>query len=96
MNFTPTEIILLIGILVCFIFYTALGIRYATIKAIYQETLKHNKTLYDLYCQGHNSNIGLLNTLNQTLDYQKTLEKRNYDLSIENLQYKFRDDPKSM
>ena len=96
MNFTLTEIILIIGLLVSFVFNLGLVNKYTALKLLQTETVKHNKTLYDLYCQGHNSAVGLLNSLNTSLAYQKTLEERNYKLSLENLQYKFRDDPKLM
>jgi hypothetical protein len=96
MNFTPTEIILIIGLLVCFVFYLGLATRYGALKLIHLETTKHNRTLYDLYCQSHNSAVGILDSLNSALAYQKVLEERNHKLSLENLQYKFRDDPKLM
>jgi hypothetical protein len=96
MNFTLTEIILAIGLLVSLIFYGSLVARYTVMRMGYTETLKHNKTLYELYCQSHASGMGLLESLNNALAYQKSLEEKNYKLSMENLQLKFRDPPKLM
>lgn len=82
---TLTETLLLIGFLIAsYIAYRALG-KSAKWKENYDLVVGHNKTLAKLYQDNHLSAMTLLETLNKNFDYQRDLERRNYDLTVDNL-----------
>lgn len=96
MNLTTTEIVLLIGMIVPSILYQRLIFRYASLKESHSETIHHNRTLYDLYCQNHQCAISLMTALDKAHEALQESEKHNYKLALENIELKLKPSPKSV
>lgn len=95
MSLTTTEILLFIGMIVPSVLYHRLIVYHAAFRNGHLETIQHNKTLYDLYCQNHQSAIALMNALDKSHEALRESEKHNYKLALENIELKLKYIPKN-